>query len=134
MKTPQPFFPRTPTTFQGRFPNITTCEIRIEQDRYGNHSRDGKSTIDVYTEKRTLPAQVTCVNRQCNRGGLALEWYLDPIKKDEPYYYQGEFFCNGDEGTPAGRKKGDSCDNQFLVEVRANDPSSYKYQRDTEGL
>lgn len=134
MKTPQPFFATTPTTFQGRFPNIATYEIRIEQDSSGYHSRDGKPTIGLYTEKGNLPPQVACVNPRCRRGGLSLEWYLHSVKKDEPFHYEGDFFCNGDEGSPAGRKKGDACYNRFQVEMRVNDPSSYKYRKDAIGI
>jgi|GEM_PF-1677634 len=130
MKKAQPFFATTPTTFQGRFPNISTYEVRIEQDRSGYHSRDGKPAIGLYTEKANLPARVGCVNPRCRRGGLSLEWYLHSVKKDEPFAYEGDFFCDGDEGSPGGQKKGDPCLNRFHVEIRANGPASYKYRSD----
>ncbi len=120
----EPLFKRTQVTFRERFPNIDTYKVRIEQDRYGHFARDGKPTIDMYSEQNNLPATVRCVNPRCQRGGLQLELFMDLVKKGEPFTYKNEFFCGGDEGTPAGRKTGDRCGNIFFVEITANTPKT----------
>lgn len=118
----EPFFKEKPVRFKERFPNIDTYNIVITQDSTGHFSRDGKPTIQIFNEKKNLPSEVRCINPKCQRGGLQLELFLDSVKKDTPFTYESDFYCNGDEGTPGGRKIGIHCGNSFVVKIEANTP------------
>ena len=83
---------RTATPFLGTttdrnaaFPGIAQIKFSVSQDPYG-------------------------ANPRCQQGGLLTQQIV-------LFHPDGEcdFPCNGHEGTPAGRRKGDPCDNRFKV-------------------
>lgn len=91
------------------FPGITALELTVTQDRWGHYTdqawqRESRYTLD------NLPRYQSCANQRCQQGGLDLQHVV-------LFWSNGEhtMYCNGHEGTPAGRRKGDPCDNSFIV-------------------
>lgn len=59
-----------------------------------------------------FPAKILCINERCQQGGLELKNII-------LFYESGDhsFSCNGHEGTPKGKYKGDPCENTFRVKL-----------------
>ena len=92
------------------YPGIAELDFVVEQDRPCQHGN--KPDLKRYT-KSDLPPQIRCVNPRCQQGGLATQGIV---------LYRGagvhELWCKGHEGSPSGRRKGDPCDNSFIVTLR----------------
>lgn len=93
------------------FPEIKELTVIVTQDLHGYYRKSDAQSISRYT-KRSLPRYERCLNPRCRQGGLDLQ-------KIVIFHGDGEhqFSCNGHEGTPQGRHKGDPCDNAFIVTV-----------------
>lgn len=106
--TSKPFLGTT-TNANEAFPGIEEVDITIEQDTYGYYCQHQSQRISQYT-KSTIPRQVSCVNPRCQQGGIDLQSFVLSHSSGE-----FNFFCDGHEGTPTGRRKGDPCDNNFKI-------------------
>ena len=108
--TPKPFLGTT-TNVNDAFPGIKEIDITIVQDPYGYYCQHEWQRVSRYT-KSTLPNHVQCTNPRCQQGGIDLQSFVLS-------HSNGEFdiSCNGHEGTPAGRRKGDPCDNHFNIKL-----------------
>lgn len=93
-------------------PGIASLELTVRQDPWGHHTDGGSGRESRYT-LGDLPRHLGCVNPRCQQGGLDLQQVA-------LFWPEGERSapCNGHEGSPAGRRQGDPCDNTFLVELR----------------
>ena len=109
--TSRPFLGTT-TDRNDAFAGIDEIDITITQDPYGYHLKADDWRRTSRFTKSTIPRHYACVNPRCQRGGIDLQ-------KIVLFHPSGEFSftCNGDEGTPAGRKKGDPCDNRFDIKL-----------------
>ena len=100
-------------SFEEAFPNIERIEFQINADPYlqfaGNHQRN--------VTRGSAGSVITCPNPRCQRGGFNFGDFLS----NHSYAGSGiteidqTYPCHGDEGTPAGRRKGASCGNAFHV-------------------
>jgi hypothetical protein len=99
----------TTTDKNSAFPGIEEIDITIAQDPYGYYCQHEWQRINRFT-KATIPNHLGCANPKCQQGGLALQNLV-------LFYPDGEFelTCKGHEGTPAGRRIGDPCDNRYKV-------------------
>lgn len=109
-RTPEPFLGTT-TNVNDAFPGVEEIDITIVQDPYGYYCQHEWQRVSRFT-KATLPSHVRCANPRCQQGGLQLQ-NLVLFHPDGEF----EFSCNGHEGSPAGRRKGDPCDNRFSVKL-----------------
>ena len=93
------------------FPGIDEIEVTIEQDPHGFYCQHDWQRITKYI-KSNIPKQLSCVNPRCQQGGIDLQNIV-------LYHENGEysFSCNGHEGTPGGRRKGDPCDNIYKIKL-----------------
>jgi hypothetical protein len=101
----------TTTDVNKAFPGVDVIDITITQDPYGQYLQHDWQRTSPYT-KSTVPSHLRCVNPRCRQGGLELQNIIEFFPDG-----QHEFPCNGHEGTPAGRRKGDPCDNRFVVQL-----------------
>ena len=101
----------TTTNRNEAFPDIEAIDITITQDPYGQYLQHDWQRISRFT-KSDIPSHVRCANPRCQQGGLDLQ-NIVLLSPDGEH----EFYCNGHEGTPAGRRKGDPCDNRFTVKL-----------------
>jgi hypothetical protein len=106
----KPFLGAT-TSVNEAFPGIEEIDITIEQDTYGYYCQHQWQRISHFT-KSTIPRHMHCVNPRCQQGGVDLQSFVLS-------HSNGEFdiSCNGHEGSPAGRRKGDPCDNHFKIKL-----------------
>lgn len=94
------------------FPDLDEVSLKISQDPYGYYCKSESHRISFYT-KETLQSHVPCVNPKCQQGGLSVQSIV-AFSSDGDY----DFPCNGHEGTPRGRRRGDPCDNRFKVTLK----------------
>lgn len=95
--------------------NPTVKSIRIDVSETGDALRGGKRT-DRY-ELPNVPTHIRCSNPRCQRGGLQLESWIGTLiyaRNPKDPWSRG---CDGDEGSPAGTRKGMPCNHHFSVEV-----------------
>jgi hypothetical protein len=93
------------------FPDIKSLKVKIIQDPYGYYCREEHQRETTYS-KNTIARYATCRNPRCQQGGIDLQ-NLVLFSGSGEY----SFHCNGHEGTPKGRRKGDPCDNVFNITV-----------------
>lgn len=107
MSSTRPFLGET-TDKEKAFPGIT-FEITITQDKFGNYIQQEHRKTSRFT-KENVPAHLRCANPRCQQGGLNLQQII-LFHSSGNYSYS----CNGHEGSPKGRRKGDPCDNYFEI-------------------
>ena len=108
MSRSKPFLGET-TDREKAFYGIASFELTVVQDRFGMYTREAWQRESRFT-KGDIPRYLRCANPRCQQGGLDLQQIVN-------FWPSGEqtFHCNGHEGTPQGRRKGDPCDNSFVV-------------------
>jgi hypothetical protein len=104
----KPFLGET-TDRDKAFSGIDAFELKVVQDRFGHYTRKAWQRESQYT-KSNVPRYLRCANPRCQQGGLDLQQIVN-------FWPSGEqtFSCNGHEGSSAGRRRGDPCDNSFVV-------------------
>lgn len=108
--THQPFLGTT-TNVNDALPGIDKIDITIEQDPYGYYCQHEWQRVSQYT-KASIPKHLQCINPKCQQGGIDLQ-SLVLFNENKEF----DFSCNGHEGTPKGRRKGDPCDNRFKIRL-----------------
>lgn len=108
MRGSKPFLGET-TDRDKAFAGIASFELTVVQDRFESYTRAVWQRESRFT-KSNIPRYLRCANPRCQQGGLDLQQIVN-------FWPSGErtFHCDGHEGTPKGRRKGDPCDNSFLV-------------------
>ncbi len=108
MRYRQPFSEETNDRRQ-IFPGIASLDLTIRQDTSGYYLQHDWQREQRFT-KANIPIHFACANSRCQQGGLNLQRI---VLFSEP----GEFSlsCQGQEGSPKGRRPGNPCDNQFNI-------------------
>ena len=109
-RTARPFLGETADRNKA-FPDIDAIDITITQDPSRQYLQHDWQRVTHYT-KSTIPRYAKCANPRCQQGGLDLQHIVMFASDGEHEYY-----CDGHEGTPAGRRKGDPCENRFTVRL-----------------
>lgn len=93
------------------FADIKTLSVKIVQDPHGMYCKKPWQRGNIYS-KANIPQYAHCCNPQCQQGGVDLQSVV-------LFNGAGEhtFYCNGHEGSPRGRRKGNPCDNLFTITV-----------------
>jgi hypothetical protein len=107
MSKPKPFLGET-TDRDKAFFGIASFELKVVEDPFGHHTREGGR--EYRFTKSNIPRYLKCANPRCQQGGLDLQQIVNFGSAGQTTLY-----CNGHEGSPAGRRKGDPCDNSFIV-------------------
>lgn len=108
MTTSHPFLGEAPDR-EKAFPDVESLELRVVQDPYEQYAHNVWQRESQFT-KANIPRRLACLNPRCQQGGLDLQQIVLFSPPGQHSYY-----CNGHEGTPKGRRKGDPCDNRFDV-------------------
>jgi hypothetical protein len=107
-REPKPLFGET-TDRNEAFPGIKSLTVKVVQDPYRHYGQEQRET--VYS-KSDIPRHVRCVNQRCRQGGIDLQQLV---------WFSGageyRFPCNGHEGSPKGRRRGEPCDSTFVITV-----------------
>ena len=109
MPESKPFFSGETSDRKAAFPGILALEMTVEQDQSGYYAEKASQQKRSYTLE-TIPRHLACLNPRFQQGGLDLQ-------NTARYRSNGTHFisCRGHLGSPAGRRKGDDCDNAFVV-------------------
>ncbi|MBV7523449.1 hypothetical protein KW834_03385 [Pseudomonas sp. PDM29] len=111
MSNTKPFLGKATSNPSEAFPDVISLSLKITQDPSGWYSEREGANVRHMT-LNSLSRSVGCLNKRCQQGGLDLQNII-------MFYESGtfDFCCDGHEGSPAGRNKGDPCDNRFTVEL-----------------
>lgn len=93
------------------FPGIKSLKVKITQDPGGFYC-NSQAERESYYDKSNLPRYERCRNPRCQQGGLDLQRVILSSPNGEV-----RFSCGGHEGSPAGRRIGDPCENSFMVSI-----------------
>ena len=92
------------STFEDVFPTLEQVEVTyVETDLFENEKRKGHWWL--HGEGGLMP----CGNPRCRRGGYELDLEVSKMLREGVTQKQVKIRCRGDEGSPKGRKKGESC-------------------------
>lgn len=108
----RPFLGTPTNDVDKAFPNIKKLDISIDRDPWGYYCSNKGQKI-VHFTKSSLQRYVSCPNQRCQQGGLDLQSIISYRDSDE-----FTISCNGHEGSPKGRRKGDPCDNAFKITLK----------------
>lgn len=118
-REPEPFLGRRVSRAEA-LANVPDFEIVISEtgfaspiDRRGKSARSDRSKVTRYTRQTVVPHH-HCSNPQCRRGGVDIQQLLF-VHELTDLHWAG--CCSGDEGTPAGRRRGNPCENAFSVSL-----------------
>lgn len=90
------------TSFASAYPNVESAIVHYTETDFGDDPR-------AHMHDLGDGPRVACGNRLCNRGGYNFEWQLDMMVSDGSESSVVKMSCQGDEGTPKGRRHGKDC-------------------------
>lgn len=101
------------TTFAKAFPDVKS--VRVSAIETGDGIRG--ASREHRMSATSIQPEIRCSNPLCKRGGVALEQRLQLLVSERKARDEWDESCQGDEGSPAGRKIGRPCLNRFHVNV-----------------
>ncbi len=104
-----------PTTFEKAFPEIKNISIEFNQRGYGVYNEESKRRI---TDSRDIGEYLNCNNSSCQRGGFAIGQEIREMVRSKETEREKLLICEGDEGSPKGRKIGRRCINHINVKIK----------------
>lgn len=118
--TAKPFLERQSTTFEKVFPSVKSLLLT------GKESGDFREIASIPIERRStlhytasnMPARIPCSNPRCQQGGYDMQLLLESLVSSRATQYENIFHCIGHEGSPKGRRRGDSCCNYIEVAIK----------------
>ena len=104
-----------PAPFHEVYPQIKS--LRLEGTQHGDLGSEFQATLH-YSESNIL-AKINCANPQCQQGGYEVQQFLDALVHAKETESEQTWHCNGHEGSPKGRRKGDPCMNyiKFTISI-----------------
>ena len=105
----------TPTSFSTAHPCFRSLVVRAKHV--------GKFAYPMQREQvfsdSSIPRVLSCPNPRCQQGGYDLTATILTLEHGQTAKYQVNYSCNGHEGTPMGRRKGNPCMNSVALEFEA---------------
>ena len=109
-----PWLARRTGNFGEAFPNVEAIDFTIDDNPWGWYNVRGHRPLHFTSASAT--SFISCPNDRCRRGGFDFGTFLrNHTYGSKITSVDQSYSCNGDEGTPAGRRKGDPCMNSFKV-------------------
>jgi hypothetical protein len=99
------------TTFANACPNIESASVEYVESSFG--IEEGK-----HFHNAANGGLIRCGNPRCFRGGYEMEIVISGMERNKETESKGTLICQGDEGTPKGRKLGDPCGNRIDYTVK----------------
>jgi hypothetical protein len=110
----KPWLARRAGDFSEAFPNVEAIDFTIDDNPWGWYNVRGNRPLRLTRASAT--SFIPCPNDRCRRGGFDFGTLLRNYSYGSSITEIAQTFpCGGDEGTPAGRRKGQSCVNSFKV-------------------
>ena len=94
------------TTLTKLHPEVLSAAVRYTESGFGFDFKD--QYRDLSSDGR-----VSCGNPRCHRGGYDLRFQVEQMIEKKIEEEEVAVRCQGDEGTPGGKKKGQSCDKRM---------------------
>lgn len=108
----------TSTKFESEFPTIEDAIIRFTESDFGNDPKMGAWSL------RSNGPVMSCGNPRCQRGGYNFANEVHNMIYADVSEREIRLSCNGDEGSPKGRKLGREClqrlEGKITLKIKAN--------------
>jgi hypothetical protein len=99
------------STFEKAYPKINKIQVIV--DEYDGFS----STHKVYG-KNELSMVIPCGNKRCKQGGYPIDQIIYIMVESKKVEEKIKLSCEGHEGSPKGREKGESCYNYAEITIK----------------
>jgi hypothetical protein len=108
-----------PAPFREVYPNVKS--LRLEGTQHGDLRSEYQATL--HFSESNIPATIDCANPRCQQGGYRIQPLLDALVHAKESRSEQTWHCNGHEGSPKGRRKGDPCMNyiKFTLTIEYKD-------------
>jgi hypothetical protein len=101
-------------SFDEAFPEIDNLTVEVEESGHGISDCDRRSTY----KKQYFPGEyIDCSNPLCYNGGFSMGSILREMVKNKQTELETSKLCQGNEGSPKGRKIYKKCMNFFKIKV-----------------
>lgn len=105
-----PFF-GTLSTFAKTYPEVHSAIVRFVESEFGSSPKD---RIHSLSDGPRVP----CANPRCQRGGYDFQFQVEQMIRSKIEEQPIAVSCHGDEGSPAGRRPGRTCDMAIKGTIR----------------
>lgn len=99
--------------FKNNFPKLFLFDLYVTE--FDLSGWDEEYRRHGFNMAHPPPSRIACTNRLCRRGGLDLERILSRVHLEGATEIDETMRCEGDEGSPKGRRKGKSCHHAFRI-------------------
>ena len=106
-------------SFDKAFPEIQDLTVEVDELGRGITEYNRKS---IYTKKYFPGEYINCSNPLCYNGGFSIGSILRNMVKNKQLELETSELCQGNEGSPKGRRIYGKCTNFFKIKI------SIKYQ------
>jgi len=115
--------------FAKAFPDIEEALIQYYETGDGVETVRGFPPAGTYTNPHQVQEpRMRCSNQRCKRGGFDIEYEIRNMTYGKATEREFVLHCDGDEGSPKGRKKGERCMNMLHVRLKL------KYREDPRSI
>ena len=90
------------TSFHAAYPTVEGATVKFTETDFGT---DPKVRYWDLADGARMP----CGNPRCQRGGYNIEWLAREMISKRTESEEIKMSCNGDEGSPKGRRQGKNC-------------------------
>lgn len=101
------------TTFEKAFPQIKSISVEVAESGEGIYQGQRKSHYSSYN----LAEYINCSNSACYNGGFSIGAVIREMVYKRETDKEGEAICQGNEGSPKGRRIYRKCLNNFSYKV-----------------
>ncbi len=101
-------------SFAKAYPQIEDIEVQVCQTEDTVPEWRMTQTFN----KSNIPQTVGCLNSRCQQGGFQIRQKVYFMVESHETEGECEGGCDGHEGSPKGRRKGDPCTNYFRVKIQ----------------
>jgi len=103
----------TKTTFEKAFPQIKDISVEITESGVGVYHGHGTS----HYNKHNLGEYINCSNSLCYNGGFSIGTIIREMVYKKEQEREGTAICQGNEGSPKGRRIYRKCLNLFTYKI-----------------
>jgi len=115
----------TKTTFEKAFPEIEKISVEVTESGYGVYSNFRTS----HYSNHNIAEYINCSNSSCYNGGFSIGTIIREMSYRKETEREGTAICQGNEGSPKGRRIYRKCLNSFEYKIHIvyyNDDKSNK--------
>lgn len=101
-------------SFQEAFPELEEARVEVEESGDGVYGENRRS---VYSSRTFLGEYVNCSNPLCYNGGVSIGGIIRSMLAQKQTQLETTSLCQGNEGSPKGRRIYRKCLNTFRIRV-----------------